>query len=434
MRKVLTSLILLAACTQSHDKTPAAATEPRAESVVASAATTSASASDPAPSWTFCVNAGNVCEFLGLRDVRLADKSGTKFVTQTVYHTVPCAVYGFGGKSPASGALHCDYGPFKTTTLAVPMPMGPLTGPTVLVPLGSSGSSTKDVQNGAGNGDVTDGSGSFRTTCSLVKMDFVDPIVFPGQPGASHLHAFFGNTAINANTNSSTIASTGNSSCRGGILNRTAYWTPAMIDTRTGAAVMPDEATIYYKTGYNMKPSNVQPMPTGLRIIAGDKNATGAQWAGPLQLVTWSCRDSGPDRTTIPTSCPTGDAVRLTIVFPQCWDGKNLDSPDHKSHMAYPNYSSAGSFTSKCPKTHPVMLPELTEHFDYPVTKGQETAPANWRLSSDMYDTSKKGGLSAHADWMMGWDVPTMASLVQNCLAKGLDCGVGGIGGGKALY
>ena len=136
----------------------------------------------------------------------------------------------------------------------------------------------------------------------------------------------------------------------------------------------------------------------------------------------------------IPASCPAGDAVRLTIIFPQCWDGTNLDSPDHKSHMAYPNYSSAGKFASKCPATHPVMLPELTEHFDYPVNAGQETAPSHWRLSSDMYDASMKGGLSAHADWMMGWDVATMSSLVQNCLSKGLDCGVGGIGAGKALY
>jgi hypothetical protein len=35
---------------------------------------------------------------------------------------------------------------------------------------------------------------------------------------------------------------------------------------------------------------------------------------------------------------------------------------------------------------------------------------------------------------MMGWDSSTMASLIQNCLAKGLDCGVGGIGAGKELY
>jgi hypothetical protein len=229
--------------------------------------------------------------------------------------------------------------------------------------------------------------------------------------------------------------SAGNSTCRGGTLNRTAYWTPAVVDTKTGEPVLPDEATIYYKTGYNMDPANVRVLPTGLRIIAGDKDARSAQFAGELQLATWSCRDAGgADVATIPLSCPAGDAVRLTIIFPQCWDGVNLDSPNHKSHMAYPDYSSAGRNASKCPATHPVMLPEITEHFDFPVTKGQESAPSSWRLSSDMYDTSSRGGLSAHADWMMGWDPPTLATLVQNCLAKALDCGVGGIGANKELY
>ena len=28
--------------------------------------------------------------------------------------------------------------------------------------------------------------------------------------------------------------------------------------------------------------------------------------------------------------------------FPQCWDGVNLDSPDHKSHMAYPERQLPG--------------------------------------------------------------------------------------------
>jgi hypothetical protein len=42
----------------------------------------------------------------------------------------------------------------------------------------------------------------------------------------------------------------------------------------------------------------------------------------------------------------------------RCWDGKNVDTPDHKSHVAYP---SSGSFesTGPCPASHPVRLPQL---------------------------------------------------------------------------
>ncbi|WP_309624448.1 DUF1996 domain-containing protein [Methylibium sp.] len=48
--------------------------------------------------------------------------------------------------------------------------------------------------------------------------------------------------------------------------------------------------------------------------------------------------------------CLVGDELWQGVFFPQCWDGKNLDSPDHKSHMAYP--SDGG-----CPRSHPVALP-----------------------------------------------------------------------------
>ncbi|HEY4303861.1 MAG TPA: DUF1996 domain-containing protein [Gemmatimonadaceae bacterium] len=381
--------------------------------------------------WTFCTNAGAMCDFIGLRDVRLSDASNTKFVTQTVYHEVPCAGYGFNNQNPSSGQLHCDYSPIKMQTLSNAANMAPITASSVSVPMGAPGSGKQDVQSGGGNGTYTDGSGSFRTTCSLSKMLFDDPIVFPGQPGKSHLHMFFGNTAITGNTTPDNIKTTGNGACRGGTLNRTAYWTPAMYDTKTSTVVMPDEETVYYKTGYNMDPKTIKVMPSGLRMIAGDKSATAAQWAGPQQIITWTCLNgsaSSANSATIP-NCKVGDAVRLTVIFPQCWDGKNLDSPDHKSHMSYPNYNS--SKRSTCPAAFPIPVPEMTEHFDFPVLPG--VSPSTWRLSSDM-DASKAAGLTAHADWMMAWDSATMNSLVVNCLNKALDCGVGGIGANKSLF
>lgn len=44
--------------------------------------------------------------------------------------------------------------------------------------------------------------------------------------------------------------------------------------------------------------------------------------------------------------CPYG--LRINNFFPTCWDGLNVDSPDHKSHVAYP---SKGTFETdwECP-------------------------------------------------------------------------------------
>src|SRR5690606_18586551 len=118
--------------------------------------------------------------------------------------------------------------------------------------------------------------GAFRTSCSFSHMNYDDPIVFPGQPGKAHLHAYFGNTLADASSTAESLRNSGNSTCRGGIANRSAYWVPAVID-ENGAPVKPNSAQIYYKTGYRgIRPEQVQVFPQGLRMIAGDAKSAGA--------------------------------------------------------------------------------------------------------------------------------------------------------------
>lgn len=59
----------------------------------------------------------------------------------------------------------------------------------------------------------------------------------------------------------------------------------------------------------------------------------------------------------------------------RCWDGVNLDSPDHKSHVTYPEN---GSFErgSPCPKSHPVRLPQLFYEIMWNTTAFNN--PAEW--------------------------------------------------------
>lgn len=60
-----------------------------------------------------------------------------------------------------------------------------------------------------------------------------------------------------------------------------------------------------------------------------------------------------PDKSYLDANCK--DGLRLEIMFPSCWDGKNIDSADHKSHMAYPNLVGDG----QCPEGFPVRLVTL---------------------------------------------------------------------------
>jgi len=78
-----------------------------------------------------------------------------------------------------------------------------------------------------------DPAGAFRFTCLAGQLSKDDPIVYPGQPGKSHLHQFFGNTGTNASSNYQSLRTTGGSTCTRTTdvsAQRSAYWMPAMLD------------------------------------------------------------------------------------------------------------------------------------------------------------------------------------------------------------
>lgn len=391
--------------------------------------------SAPPQQFTFCSNVGEVCEFIGRRDVMLVASSGATY-TQEFYGGVPCAasgyVRGFTG-APAASYTQCRIGEEKTVEMTNAMPgMAGLDAPVLQVPLGDHGVSLQLVRAGSIAPSAPQGDGSFRMTCTLAKMEFFDPIVYPGAANASHLHMFFGNADITPGSTSPGVASSGAGTCQGGTINRTGYWVPALFDVRTSQVIQPDFATIYYKTGYNVDPATIQEIPAGLQMIAGDRNNVGQkQTINSLDVATWGCLNAQRTNTGAMPDCPVGDVVTLSISFPQCWDGVHLDSQDHKSHMAYPNYRNAPD-RSTCPSTHPVMLPIITEIFRWPVTAGMNTA--YWRLTSDMYSVGARGGYSAHADWMNGWTPEFFRAIVTNCLRPGRDCLVGLLGDGREVY
>ncbi|MGK3966620.1 hypothetical protein WMF01_39210 [Sorangium sp. So ce1667] len=46
----------------------------------------------------------------------------------------------------------------------------------------------------------------------------------------AHLHTFLGNTLADAFSTQKSLATTGNSTCHGGIINRSACWVSSLID------------------------------------------------------------------------------------------------------------------------------------------------------------------------------------------------------------
>jgi hypothetical protein len=210
---------------------------------------------------------------------------------------------------------------------------------------------------------------------------------------------------------------TGNSTCRGGIANRTGYWVPALLDGN-GVPQKPQQAQIYYKTGYNgVPPQQVRPFPLGLRMIAGNSKSSTSQ-----DTAHWRCDGAFTGYSGSIPNCNGGQVV-MVVEFPQCWDGLHIDAIDHKSHMAYADRG--------CPASHPVAIPAISFNIPYDVPA---SGTAGWHLASDSYDRSLPGGYSAHGDWFEGWDPAVVRAWVTHCDNPALDCHSHLLGDGRMIY
>ena len=293
------------------------------------------------------------------------------------------------------------------------------------LPVGDTGSSGFDInRTGEMPSAASDGVGAFRSVCQITKYAWDDPIVYPGKPGVAHLHMFWGNSAIDAFSTAQSLKTSGNGTCRGGIANRSSYWIPAVLSSE-GRVLVPHEVHSYYKREYALgKSVPLQRIPPGLKIISGDMKASSTQ---NIQRYSYKCWNTytGDFATLTGPKCKSGDFLSVNVFFPQCWDGKNLDSADHKSHMTWP----AGG---TCPASHPVALPGLSSHILYKAAD-VTAAGSNIHLSSDMYTVNGNGGYSLHADFFEAWDDDIAATFTKLCVNDNKDCKSHMIGDGRIM-
>lgn len=225
-----------------------------------------------------------------------------------------------------------------------------------------------------------------------------DPIVWPGIAGASHLHEFFGSTATDASSTGVSLEG-GSTTCEN-TADTAAYWVPALYDG--DVRVAPHHTVAYYRTGVGVDASDVEPWPLGLKMIAGNAGAESPQSIG---VVGWACGSS--DRLTVePRTCSSRAPLTLRLTFPDCWDGRSLDSPDHRGHVAY---SSDG----RCPSSHPTSIVQLilAVHYEF------HADPGRLRLASGDVTTG-------HGDVMNGWSRDELSHLTNLCLRRGEICGI----------
>lgn len=261
---------------------------------------------------------------------------------------------------------------------------------------------------------------NFRTWCSFSHFSYNDPIVFPGQEGVAHLHMFMGNTLADHNSTGESLQNSGGSSCDGGPLNRSSYWTPALLDGE-GNARIPRFNFVYYKTfdTGNARPAleDVEAFPSGLQFLSSAKSTVEGQetrnidwWCGPI---TNNIESKTPHFQSIPDNCPQ-NLLGMRVRFPFCWNGELKSSdPFTNDHMVFP----VGDYeASVCPDSHPRRIPHIEYQMIFRIPAGSDLS--QWHLSSDVNPTTGEiadGGSTSHGDWFNGWNEAINESINNDC-------------------
>ena len=204
------------------------------------------------------------------------------------------------------------------------------------------------IESNSGVGEGGDfARGSYTIQCSLTGNRNPDnPLLNPGvRNGAQHLHDYAGNESANANSDTQTL-SAANSTCTNGDLSPL-FW-PVMrningvgpdqgqdggsLDGNVGSLVDPTSLDITFH-GHGDEP--VQAMPLNIALStgaakAGTENGKGAN-------AKYACSGAEDQVTDLYPICPAGSELQRIYDFPSCWDGENLDSEDHTTHLVFPD-------------------------------------------------------------------------------------------------
>jgi hypothetical protein len=175
----------------------------------------------------------------------------------------------------------------------------------------------------------------------------------------------------------------------------------------TGGIVRPASVLIQYRGNPTSK---VVPMPKFLRALTGDAKPTSR---GPANArATWTCSgftDRLSDKYPI---CPAGSQVQRVQDFPGCWDGKNIDSTNHRDHLAF-----ADAATGAC-KQGFVAIPQLRITISYDIPRDVQ---AKGQFALDSFPEEDHNPFSDHNDFINVNSAQTMKKIAT-CINKGKTC------------
>ncbi|KAK2759360.1 hypothetical protein FQN54_002838 [Arachnomyces sp. PD_36] len=255
-----------------------------------------------------------------------------------------------------------------------------------------------------GSAQTTD---EFTVSCNTLTIQRSDPIVDPGE-ASGHVHVVAGGTAFQRTMDQDTAKNSMGTTCDKDI-DKSSYWVPQLyhqtsdgkfeiVENQGNAAYYLNRACNYTSgaTECDNDQNKIVAMapPAGLRMVAGDPELRTYDDSNvEQQAISHMCLKEGGSTET--KSLPQEHCLRMRsqVYFPSCWNGQDLDSDDHKSHMAYPDSGYNGGV---CPQSHPIAIYSLFYEFFF------DTSPFE-DYENLVYAMGDPTGYGFHGDFINGW-------------------------------
>ena len=169
-----------------------------------------------------------------------------------------------------------------------------------------------------------------------------------------------------------------------------------------GTILLPKVVTLQFRGN---RFSRVVAMPRFLRMITGDAKAA---TNGPANArAQWTCSGFTNRTTTKYPLCPRGGMVLRILDFPSCWDGANIDSANHRTHVVFPAANGRCAAGTKA-------IPQLRMTLGYTVPRGPSFAV-------DSFPEQLHNPITDHADFENVMPARLMNTVV-NCINRGRRC------------